>query len=119
MLKDGRNQFSWTVGKEFFDAFENTEILAAELQVEAAVIFDGFETEVECEIEGSVTVQCDRCLDDLVIPVHTSFEDDELQGDLELDLSQDVYDYVCTALPMIKVHPDGECNEEVTKYLNK
>lgn len=119
MLKDGSNQFGWTVGKEFFEAFDNTEILDAELLVEATVVNSGLDFEVESRIEGNVTVQCDRCLENLVIPVHTSFEDDELQGDTELDLSQDVYDYVCTALPMIKVHPDGECNEEMMKYLSK
>ena len=36
----------------------------------------------------------------------------------EYDLSQVVYDYICTSLPVQRVHPDGLCNTEVMKYLN-
>ena len=119
VLREGSNHFEWSVGKEFFEAFGNEEILAAELQVEATVYNHNYDFEVESKIDGSVTVACDRCLDPLEIPVHTSFTDDELTAEQALDLSQDVYDYVCTALPMIRVHPEDECNQEVTKYLSK
>ena len=37
----------------------------------------------------------------------------------ELDLGQDVYDYVCTALPLKRVHPDGGCNQETVGYLSE
>jgi uncharacterized metal-binding protein YceD (DUF177 family) len=36
-----------------------------------------------------------------------------------LDLSQFVYDYVCLALPLQMVHPEGECNPMMTAYLSK
>ena len=34
-----------------------------------------------------------------------------------IDLGQVIYDYVCTSLPLVRVHPDGECDPEVVKYL--
>lgn len=118
-LKSGRSTFQWHADGDFFGIFENTEILGAELDVEIVVDYDGYSIEVEGKIDGEVTVACDRCLEDLVIPVHTSFEDDEFDGVAVLDLKQDVYDFVCISLPMQKVHNDGECNEETVKYLNK
>jgi uncharacterized metal-binding protein YceD (DUF177 family) len=51
--------------------------------------------------------------------VETSFEEQYTPEDDELDLSQDVYDYVCTSLPLQRMHPEGECNQETTKYLSK
>ena len=118
-LAPGKNRFSWTAGPEFFEIFGNTEILDAGLEVTAELRNHGLTVDAACTVSGSVTVACDRCLEDLVIPVETSFEESYAPESGELDLKQDVYDYVCTALPLQRVHPDGECNQETTKYLSK
>ena len=112
-LKSGRTQFDWHADGEFFARFENTEILAADLQIGVCVDYEEGEVQTECRIDGTVVVICDRCLEELTLPVHTSFESEEL------DLSQDIYDYVCISLPMMRVHPEGECNQETVKYLSK
>ena len=109
----------WTVGQEFFEAFGNADILKADVKVTAILRNHGITVDVSCDIEGSVTVACDRCLEELVIPVETSFEETYTPESDELDISQEVYDYVCISLPLRRVHPDGECNGETTKYLSK
>ena len=118
-LAPGKNPFKWHAGAEFFEAFGNVEILDADLEVTAEVVCHGLTAEASCGIAGSVTVACDRCLEDLVIPVETSFAEQYTPDEDELDLSQDVYDFVCTSLPLQRVHPEGECNQETTKYLSK
>ena len=55
----------------------------------------------------------------LEIPVETSFEESYAPQTDELDLSQDIYDYILVSLPMQRVHPDGGCNGETIKYLSK
>lgn len=111
----------WHTGKEFFESFGNTEILDADVAVEVTLRNHGLTLDVSCKISGNVTVVCDRCLEQLVMPLETSFEEGySLEGgESEIDFSQDIYDYVCTSLPMQRVHPDGECNQETTKYLCK
>lgn len=104
----------WHADGQFFASFENSEIKDADLDIAVDIDNDEFEIAVECRIQGTVTVICDRCLEDLVLPVSTSFEEDET-----LDLNQDIYDFVCLSLPMRRVHPDGECNEETLRYLSK
>ena len=118
-LAPGKNRFTWHAGPEFFEIFGNEEILDADLEVTAQVSNHGLTAEAACAIAGSVTVACDRCLEDLVIPVETSFEESYTPESDELDLRQDVYDYVCISLPIQRVHPEGECNQETTKYLSK
>ena len=113
-LKPGRSHLDWHADGQFFASFENSEIKDADLDIAVDIDNDEFEIAVECRIQGTVTVICDRCLEDLVLPVSTSFEEDET-----LDLNQDIYDFVCLSLPMRKVHPDGECNEETLRYLSK
>lgn len=118
-LKVGSNAYTWHADGEFFATFENSEILDADLDIDLCVEYERSSFVVSAQIDGTVTVQCDRCLEDLVLPVHTSFEDDEIVATDTLDVVQDIYDFVCISLPMQKVHPDGECNEETTKYLSK
>ena len=135
-LAAGETRFSWHAGKEFFDSFENTEILDADIDINVRVEKSGRYLGVECEIDGEVTVECDRCLDELDMPVDVEIKlsvkygneessEEPQQGerevifipetDAEMDLSQIIYDYVCLSLPMQRVHEPGECNPEVMK----
>ena len=61
--------FSWQAGKEFFESFENTEILDAHLDADVRVEKSGRYIGVDCDVRGEVTVECDRCLDELDMPV--------------------------------------------------
>ena len=139
-LPQGRKEFRWRVGRKFFERFENSEILAADLDVDVFAEKSGHFIGVDCDVIGDVTVECDRCLEKLRLPVDTGFslsvkfgkepaessdiEEGEREivwlpeSDSELDLGQIIYDYVCLSLPVQRVHPDGGCNPEVVKYLN-
>ena len=138
-LTAGENDFSWQAGKEFFDSFENTEILDAQLDIDVRVEKSGRYIGVDCFVTGKVVVECDRCLDELEMPVDLdillsvkfgeSESADETQDgereviflpvdNAELDVKQVVYDYVCLSLPLQRVHEEGECNPEALKYLD-
>lgn len=139
-LTQGRTEFRWRAGKKFFERFENSEILAADLDVEVSAEKSGHFIGVDCDVIGEVTVACDRCLEDLILPVETGFRlsvkfgqepadsSDAVEGereivwlpesDADLDLGQIVYDYVCLSLPVQRVHPEGECDPEAMKYLS-
>ena len=118
-LSAGKNAFQWHLDGSFFDTFENSEILAADLEADVVIFNDDYDIRVEGKIKGSVTVQCDRCLADLTLPVDTTFDDDEFEDCDSVDLRQDLYDFVCISLPMQRVHEDGGCDEETVKYLSK
>ena len=136
-LATGKNEFFVHVGKEFFSSFENEEILDADLQVRILVEKSGRYVGVDCDIEGDVTVECDRCLEPLEMPIDAQvrlsvkFGEEEVseigsenerevifvkEDDAELDMSQIIYDYACLALPMQRVHEEGGCNPETMKY---
>ena len=119
-LAPGVSHYDWHADAEFFGIFGNTEILDADLKVGVEIHNHGVTLDAVCSADGKVTVACDRCLENLDVPVNVSFEETYVPSeDDDLDLSQDIYDYICTALPLRRVHPDGECNEETTKYLSK
>ena len=136
-LTAGKNEFFRQAGKEFFDAFENSEILDAHLDADVVVEKSGRYIGVDCDVRGVVVVECDRCLDELEMPVDVEirlsvkYGDEETseepqpgerevifipETEAELDLSQIIYDYVCLSLPMQRIHEEGECNPEVMKH---
>ena len=139
-LAPGKTHFRWHAEGQFFSAFENSEILDADLVVDVWAEKSGRYAAVDLGIEGTVVVECDRCLGDLELPVsvHPSFsikygdaseETSSATGDgreilmlpetdADLDLTQVIYDYVCISLPLSRVHPEGECDQETVKYLH-
>ena len=118
-LKNGKNVFHWHSDGSFFREFGESGILDADLEIAAEVDYEDYSVTLACRIDGSVVVACDRCLEDLTLPVHAAYERDDYGDARILDLSQDIYDEVCVSLPLRKVHPDGECNAETMKYLSK
>ena len=137
-LTAGQHEYGWQVGKEFFESFENSEILDSELVVSARVEKSGRYLGIDCDVEGTVVVECDRCLDELEMPVEVEIRlsvkygdeessDEHHEGerevifipetDAEFDMSQIIYDYVCLSLPMQRFHAEGECDPDAMKYL--
>lgn len=139
-LASGRTQFCWRALGEFFGSFDNSEILDADVSVDVLVEKSGKYIGVDGVLSGTVTVQCDRCLSDLSLPVDVDFKlsvkfgEEPLEAlpaengereivfvpedDTDLDLSQTIYDYVCLSLPMQRVHPEGECDPETVRFLS-
>ena len=118
-LTRGSGKLSEVAGMEFFESFGNQDIIDAEVNVEADIFSHGESVDVKATLRGTVTVRCDRCWEPLVLPVDTFFDDHYVPEESELDISQDVYDYICTSLPLRRVHEEGGCNEEAIKYLNE
>ena len=139
-LKVGRSSFEFHSGKEFFQSFENAEILDADLTVGVTIEKSNAYIGVDLDIQGWVEVTCDRCLAALRLGVAASpalsvkfGEQDSAatedlwegereilflpESDTDLDLSQVVYDYVCISLPLKRVHAEGECDPDTVKYL--
>ncbi|MGN0189221.1 MAG: YceD family protein [Candidatus Cryptobacteroides sp.] len=141
-LTQGAAVFEWRIGKEFFASFGNMEILGADLSVRASVQKDGRDVCVDCDVEGTLTVSCDRCLAPVAMEVSPSFglrlccdaraAEDPSDGtsedgrelvpvsasESEYDLSQAVYDYACLSLPIQCVHKEGECDRETVSRLS-
>ena len=138
-LATGKSDYVWKVGKEFFESFENAEVIDAELDVNIVVEKSGRYVGIDCNVCGKVVVECDRCLDELAMPVDVDvrlsvkYGDEESsdapqegerevvfvpEDEAEFDMGQIIYDYVCLSLPMQRVHADGQCNPAALKHLS-
>ncbi len=122
------------IGDEFFADDDKQGIEGGDLSasVTAKRLGDGFSLNIS--VKGSVVVLCDRCLSPLDIEVSTEetirvkdfdgleYDDDDLiimQGrETGVDLEWRIYEMILLALPMQKIHKDGECDEKMTDILN-
>ena len=138
-LAQGRTEFCWSADGQFFSTFENSEILDAELSVEVLAEKSGRFIGLDLSIEGVATVECDRCLSELRLPVSVrksfsiKFGEESAEGEsagdgereilfipednTDLDMGQVIYDYTCLSLPLTRVHEEGACDQETVKYL--
>lgn len=136
-LSRGKTSFLGYADKEFFARFENNEILDAGLNVALSVDKRPECIDIECDMDGTITVPCDRCLAPVAVRVsacasfrlrmkggNSTLDDDReevflSEGSDIIDLSQDVYDFSLLALPLQRFHSEGECDKAALDYLSE
>lgn len=135
-LKTGEHVFDYKIGTSFLKNFNNSEIKGIELSVEVKMIKNNNLLEFNFQLNGSVLVECDICLDDVRLPIdyHSyliakrenveDVEDDIVYlkpDESEIDISQFIYESIVFSLPLKRVHPDkrgkNKCNPEMIKKL--
>lgn len=134
-LSNGDHEYSWDVEKKFFENFNPDQGFVNDAMVHVVLTLRKSSTMLELffEFSGQLTVSCDRCLDDVSISIHSKKEiivkegkgesDDQIvfigHGDSEIDLEPILYDMIVLEVPVRKVHPEGECNEEMINKLRE
>lgn len=129
-LKNSSYHFDFEVGGDLFAAYGSKEIKDGQCRVHA-VMCKHSDTQLtfEVTIEGCVTCECDRCLEDCPVPVayegefmvRISDEAGEYDGEVMwvspsedvIDLTQYIYESIVLSLPYRRVHPEGECNPDM------
>ena len=128
-LGEGTHRFDMKVDDRFFEAFEGSEIRRGNADVRLTLDKRGNGMALDFDIRGEVAVECDRCLEEFMMPVryegtlHVRYSDCERESDgevmwispseTELNVAQYIYESIVLSLPYQRVHPDGACNPEM------
>jgi len=134
-LKDGFHDFNYTIGKEFFEHIDYSEIKNAELDVKLSLEKKTTMMILNFEITGKVEVMCDRCTDDFYIKIES---DDELiyrfgnedlgdekvivifPNEVEINIIHPIYEFLSLAIPSRRTHEDKEdCNKDMIKDISE
>ncbi|MCX7862684.1 MAG: DUF177 domain-containing protein [Bacteroidales bacterium] len=140
-IKNGLHQFEFDVTNDFLLQFNYDELLDAHIHAHVNLLKNNRLFDLEIQITGNILSSCDRCTDDLNIPVdfihHLVIKlDDEYTDDndediifmptssTEIDLSTYIYEAIVFSVPMKRVHDNDEngnssCNEEMIRRLNE
>tara|TARA_B100000003_G_scaffold74117_1_gene66356 strand:- start:646 stop:1176 length:531 start_codon:yes stop_codon:yes gene_type:complete len=132
-LKLGEHSYKFNVDRQFFKEFDNTDIQDGCLQVDLILKKRSNLMELMFRAKGSVNCLCDRCGDDLRLPLDhqemriVKFSQEDFQNtddvlvigreDHEINVSHIVYETIFLGLPIRKFHDkeiNGQiCDEEV------
>ncbi len=120
-LKEGHHTIDFEIDKEFFEQFEESEVKEGRLIANIEMDKRSTHLDLKIGISGSVRISCDRCLE--MFSQHVSSENrvlvkfgksiEDIDPDIlsvpidehELDLQQQIYEFIMLALPIKRVHP--------------
>ena len=128
-------KFEYLLDSDFFELVDGSEVRKGKVNVSVAVKRVLSDYELGFRINGVVAVACDRCLDDLEIPVeatnrlivtfgemYTETSDERIIVSEEegfIDIAWYMYEFVALAIPMKHVHAFGDCNEVMASKLRE
>jgi uncharacterized metal-binding protein YceD (DUF177 family) len=134
-LPKGTHQFEYHLDKQFFVNMESEDVREADVNVGLVVTYNNDVYDLAFTFTGNVTVLCDRCLDEMLLDIDTTYgikvkygedyredSDDMMEipeSDNYLNVAYMIYDTVALAIPMKHVHPMGKCNRAMSTLLKK
>lgn len=136
-LSEGKHEFNYELDNKYFALIDDgtADVKKGSLKVTVSLKKTSMTFELNFDINGNVLVPCDRCLDDISMPVETksklivkfgkeySEESDEIviipEEDGEINIAWFLYEFIVLSLPAKRVHPPGTCNKAMSTKLNK
>ena len=134
-MKTDEQRLEFDVDGDFFKALDTSEVKDGVLHVSVSIRKATGFYELQFHTEGTVTVPCDLCLDDMEQPIvtdnrlvaklgaETNTEDDDVvtvdENEGILDTSWLIYEFIALAIPIKHVHAPGKCNSVMTQKLEE
>ena len=134
-LPVGTHQMQYHLGKQFFSDMESQDVRDADVDVTLALDYRNDLYDLTFKLSGVLTLLCDRCLDEMELPIETEYHivvrygdryNDDSDEYLEIPDSENylnvaymLNDTVALAIPIKHVHPLGKCNRAMSALLKK
>ena len=132
-LSTGKYEYSYVLDNTFFDGYENEDLREGKVDFEVTLERHERMLMFTFLFKGEMKTTCDRCLGEMSVPLEgeehlcVKFSDTETSDDenvvylpesaYQIDLAQWMYEYVAVSMPMQHVHPEGECDPEMLRFI--
>lgn len=118
-LLEGEHHYSFRMGNDFFESFDQSPVKSGEFDVDVLLLKKTNHFELTFTIVGVEHTNCDRCLINIDLPVEfveyliVKYGDNKVDEEnvvylphnsTTLDLSIYVYEFVCLHVPMVKLY---------------
>ncbi len=133
-LKIGTHHFSFKVDDLFFEERDYSIPKKGDLIVDVALEKKGTMMILFFSIDGELSMSCDRCTENVSYNISDEYKliytfGEEDMGDdgiivipvnsYELNVSQQLYEFITLSIPSRVVHDEGKCNKEMLLVLKK
>ena len=116
-LEIGDYSFDFQLHNDYLSQLESSFLSGGEVRVSARLKLREEDYDLWMEVDGDVTVTCDRCLDNMTVHVHDARDMETELDEKELDLNWLAYELIVINLPAVHCHPEGGCNPEMIALL--
>jgi uncharacterized metal-binding protein YceD (DUF177 family) len=138
-LSQGKHIFDYEIDDNFFAEFDGALVEKGKVKVRISLEKQSSLMILWFDLKGTVLVQCDRCLEMYDQPIKSNerifvkFGEKEFRdgddviwvsiNDYQLNVAQLIYEFICLAVPIKKIHPDDQngnttCDLEMIKKLD-
>ena len=132
--------YEFNLDNDFFIHFQHPDVEGGNVKAFVKLIKKSNIIELKIKLEGTLNVECDRCLEKFdyqinatdtityVIGEQTDYKSDDIivlsKDETVIDVSQQFYEIAVIQLPISKVHPEDSnhnstCNQEMLKILDR
>ncbi len=138
-LPVGNHEFEFEVTGKFFEEQGAEDVNDANVSVKATLLKQNNVLQLDFDIQGTVAVNCDRCLKEFDFPIEChehlivkygkpEESNDEVlmipEGETQLNVTQQMFEYILTAIPARRVPCEIDkkkfkCDQEVLQKLNE
>ena len=134
-LTPGVHEFEYLLENKFFVDIAGDLVQKGKVKVNLTVKRSTMMFEMNFQIDGVVMVPCDRCLDDMEMPIDThnrlvvkfgkeyAEENDEVviipEDEGSINIAWFLYEFIALAIPMKHIHAPGKCNKTMSSKLKK
>jgi len=128
-------EFEYLLDNQFFANIGGEDIQKGKVNTRLTISKTGRAFDLSFTFNGIVIIPCDRCLDDMDLPIETSAhlivkfgkdyseESDEIviipEAEGIINLAWFLYEFIALAIPIKHVHAPGKCNKQMTSKLKK
>ena len=125
----------YLLDSKFFTNIGGEDIQKGKINTQLTISKIGGAFDLSFTFKGTVIIPCDRCLDDMDLPIETSAhlivklgkdyseESDEIvvipESEGIINLAWFLYEFIALAIPIKHVHAPGKCNKQMTSKLKK
>ena len=134
-LTPGTHDFEYLLENKFFVDIDGNEVQKGHVHVQLTVKKSSMAFELNFQIVGTVIIPCDRCLDDMELPIETqdklivkfgkeyAEESDEIvivpEEEGTINVAWFIYEFIALAIPIKHVHAAGKCNKAMAAKLRQ
>jgi len=128
-------KYEYLLDNQFFTNIGGEDIQKGKVHAKLTVSKKADVFDLSFKFNGIAVVPCDRCLDDMDLPVETaahlivkfgkdySEESDEIviipEAEGIINLAWFLYEFIALAVPIKHIHAPGKCNKQMTSKLKK
>ena len=133
-LNEGSKMFEYELDDLYFKKIDSPEIQHGNVSATVQVQPKQGLYELSFNLEGTVIIPCDRCLDDMTQPIQYKdklkvklgdrfSEEDEIvivpESEGAINIAWFLYEFIVLNIPIKHVHATGECNKTMATKLKR